>query len=63
MTNTKTLQELIEQALALLEEIRQHPEFKALEYSPDVMIGDAILAVQELDWALQEPRYPRIFIE
>ncbi|MHC5932050.1 hypothetical protein [Nostoc sp.] len=53
---TKSLQELIEEALATLNEIRQHPEFRQLDYHPDLMIGDAILALQQLDWAMQEPR-------
>lgn len=54
--NTQSLQQLVDQAQKILDEIRQHPEFKALDYHPDVMIGDAIQAVRELDWALQETR-------
>ncbi|MHC5917780.1 MAG: hypothetical protein ACYTXE_43970 [Nostoc sp.] len=51
---TKSLQELVIDAQKILEQIRQHEEFKTLEYSPDVMIGDAIQALSELDLALFE---------
>ncbi|MBD2508997.1 hypothetical protein H6G91_17170 [Nostoc muscorum FACHB-395] len=55
MTNTKSLQQLVVEAQQILDEIRQHHEFEALDYHPDLMIGDAIHAVKALDWALQEP--------
>ncbi|MBD2564302.1 MULTISPECIES: hypothetical protein [Nostoc] len=46
--NTQPLPELIAQAQQLLTLIRQHPQFKALDYHPDLSIGDAIQALNEL---------------
>ena len=45
-----TLTDLINQSLQLLEEIQQHPDFKNLEYAPDLTIGDAEQALIELKW-------------
>ncbi|RCJ20533.1 hypothetical protein A6770_31455 [Nostoc minutum NIES-26] len=47
------LPELINQAQQLLTQIRQHPQFKALDFHPDVNVADAQQVLTELDWELQ----------
>ncbi|QMS91370.1 hypothetical protein HUN01_28625 [Nostoc edaphicum CCNP1411] len=59
---TKSLNLLIDQARSALEEIRQHPEFIALDYHPDSMIGDAIQACNELDKALNDTRFIHVHL-
>ncbi len=49
---TKSLTLLVDQARSVLEDIRQHPEFKTLDYSPDVTVGDAIASLAELEHRL-----------
>ena len=49
--NTQPLPELIFQAQQLLTQIRQHPQFQALDYHPDLSIGDAIQALNELSFS------------
>ena len=46
--NNQPLPELINQAQQLLTQIHQHPQYKAIEYHPDLSIGDAIQALNEL---------------
>jgi hypothetical protein len=42
------LTELIVQGQEILSAIRQHPEYKALLYHPDLSIADAVQALNEL---------------
>jgi hypothetical protein len=44
------LLDLIDQSLALLNKIQKHPDFKSVEYAPDVTLGDAQQALIELRW-------------
>ncbi|HIK08045.1 MAG TPA: hypothetical protein IGS40_25725 [Trichormus sp. M33_DOE_039] len=46
--NTQSLAELIAQGQEILSAIRQHPEYKALLYQPDLSIADAVQALNEL---------------
>lgn len=50
--NTQALPELINQAQQLLTQIRQHPQYKALDYHPDVNVADAQQALTELVFEL-----------
>jgi hypothetical protein len=50
MTESKELSTLINQSLALIEQIQKHPDFQAVEYSPDLTLGDAQQALLELHW-------------
>lgn len=50
------LTDLVAQALELLTKIQNHRDFKAVEYSPDLTVGDAQQALIELRWeALPNP--------
>jgi hypothetical protein len=49
----KTLIELVNQAQSIIHQIRQHPNFKHLDYYPDLTIGDASQALGYLQWELQ----------
>lgn len=51
--NTQPLPELIAKGQEILEAIRQHPQFKALDFHPDVNVSDAQQALIELGWELQ----------
>ncbi|BAY95874.1 MULTISPECIES: hypothetical protein [unclassified Tolypothrix] len=46
--NYQPLPELVNTAQKLLIDIRQHPHFKSLNYNPDVTIGDACQALNDL---------------
>jgi hypothetical protein len=50
MTESKELSTLINQSLALIDQIQKHPDFQAVEYSPDLTLGDAQQALLELRW-------------
>jgi hypothetical protein len=50
--NQQPLHDLIQQAKDLISEIQTHPEVTDLEYSPDVTLGDAQQALNELAWEL-----------
>ena len=50
MTESKELSTLINQSLALIDQIQKHPDFKATEYHPDLTLGDAQQAFLELRW-------------
>lgn len=56
ITETKELSKLISQSLTLIEKIKSHPQFKLVEYSPDLTLGDAQQALIELQSEL--PIYP-----
>ncbi|MBH8577080.1 hypothetical protein I8752_29680 [Nostocaceae cyanobacterium CENA369] len=49
--SSQPLPDLIAQAQQLLTQIRQHPQFQALDYHPDLSIGDAIQALNELSFS------------
>ncbi|MBD2681560.1 MULTISPECIES: hypothetical protein [Nostoc] len=53
MMKTQALPELIAQGQEILSAIRQHPQFKALDFQPDVNVADAQQALTELGWELQ----------
>lgn len=53
MMKTQALSELIAQGQEILSAIRQHPQFVALDFHPDVNVADAQQALIELTWELQ----------
>ncbi|MEA5504848.1 hypothetical protein VB735_17390 [Halotia wernerae UHCC 0503] len=57
--NQQSLPELISQCQELLSEICQHPEYKALDYHPDVTLGDATQALNELNWSVDSANESR----
>ncbi|MBD2364771.1 hypothetical protein H6G36_26975 [Anabaena minutissima FACHB-250] len=48
VATVENLHQLTEQAIALLQQIKQHPQLKTIEYSPDFTVTDALAAVTEL---------------
>jgi hypothetical protein len=56
MTQTRELSNLINQSLTLIEKIKSHPQFKLVEYSPDLTLGDAQQALIELQSELRNPQ-------
>ena len=58
ITKNQELSNLIDQSLALLNQIQKHPDFQALEYHPDVTLGDAQQALIELHWETLPPDQP-----
>ncbi|MEA5504425.1 hypothetical protein VB735_15135 [Halotia wernerae UHCC 0503] len=50
---SKTLIELVIQAQLTINQIREHPNFKYLDYYPDLTIADASQALGYLEWELQ----------
>ena len=60
-TEQTELTDLVEQALELLTKIQNHRDFKAVEYSPDLTLGDAEQALIELRWETV-PKSPRLDI-
>jgi hypothetical protein len=51
MLNSQALNELVGEALLILQEINKHPQYKALQkqgYSPDLNIADAVTALEYL---------------
>jgi hypothetical protein len=53
---TRTIQELVNQSLETIQEIKNHPHFKTLNYQPDVTLGDAQQALIELQSELRNPQ-------
>jgi hypothetical protein len=49
--SANSLPELVSQALELLGQIRQHPQFKGLRFDCDVAIGDVKQYFNYLEWA------------
>ncbi|MEA5559349.1 hypothetical protein [Nodularia spumigena] len=60
-TEQTELTDLLDQALEVLAKIKNHRDFKAVEYSPDVTVGDAEQALIELRWETL-PKSPRLNI-
>jgi hypothetical protein len=56
MTETRELSKLINQSLTLIEKIKNHPQFKTLNYQPDITLGDAQQALIELQSELCNPQ-------
>lgn len=48
LTNTYNLNTLLTQAQSILNQIKHHPDYQNINYSPDVTITDALAAVEEL---------------
>jgi hypothetical protein len=48
--SANSLPELVSQALELLGQIRQHPQFKGLRFDCDVAIGDVKQYFNYLEW-------------
>ncbi|MCF2152318.1 hypothetical protein IQ276_039225 [Desmonostoc muscorum LEGE 12446] len=48
--NTQALPELIAQAQELLQAIRQHPQYQALQIDADVTLGDVSQFFNTLQW-------------
>ena len=60
--NSQPLTELIATGQEILQAIHQHPDYKALNYYPDLSIGDAIQALNELNFeVLPNPEPLQIF--
>jgi hypothetical protein len=54
MTNqeSKELRQLIKNAYLALAVIQDSPHFQKVEYSPDLTLGDAVTALEYLEWEL-----------
>ena len=61
LTKQTELTDLVDQALELLTKIQKHTDFKAVEYSPDLTVGDAEQALIELRWETL-PQSPKLDI-
>jgi hypothetical protein len=48
ITNTDTLNNLLNQAQSILKKIKHHPDYQSIDYAPDFTITDALAAVEEL---------------
>jgi hypothetical protein len=58
----QALPELIAQGQEILSAIRQHPDYQTLDYHPDLSIGDAVQALNELSFeVLSSPQPIKIF--
>ena len=51
-TEAKQLRELIKTAYLALADIQESKQFQAIDYSPDLTIGDSISALEYLEWEL-----------
>ena len=60
-TKQTELTDLVNQALELLTKIQNHRDFKSIEYSPDLTLGDAEQALLELRWNIPQPPLSYIF--
>jgi hypothetical protein len=58
--SVESLPKLVSQAQEILTQIRQHPRFKHLQYSPDLSISDACQALGYLQWELEAEGYQTI---
>lgn len=48
LTNTDNLNTLLTQAQSILKQIKRHPDYQNINYSPDFTITDALAAIEEL---------------
>ena len=60
-TEQTELTDLVDQALEVIAKIQNHRDFKAVEYSPDLTLGDAQQALLELRWETL-PQSPKLDI-
>ena len=60
-TEQLELTDLVDQALEVIAKIQNHRDFKAVEYSPDLTVGDAEQALIELRWQTL-PQSPKLDI-
>ncbi|MBW4565329.1 MAG: hypothetical protein KME32_30435 [Mojavia pulchra JT2-VF2] len=51
---------LIDAAQLILEEIARHPDFEALDYQPDLTLGDAQTALSYLKCELETNQKPSV---
>lgn len=51
--SANSLPELVSQAQQLLIQIKEHPQYKILDFHGDVTAGDAQQFLTELNWELQ----------
>jgi hypothetical protein len=56
--SSPNLYTLVDAAKFILNEIAAHPDFIALEYSPDLTIGDAQTALSYLKQELEDNQQP-----
>ncbi|WP_414528459.1 hypothetical protein [Nodularia chucula] len=61
MSSQTELTDLVEQALEVIAKIQNHRDFKSIEYSPDLTLGDAEQALIELRWNIPQPPLSYIF--
>ncbi|MBW4565944.1 MAG: hypothetical protein KME32_33665 [Mojavia pulchra JT2-VF2] len=54
---------LIDAAQLILEEIARHPDLKALDYQPDLTIGDALTALSYLKCELETNQKPSVSLK
>ncbi|MBD2492080.1 hypothetical protein [Aulosira sp. FACHB-615] len=54
---------LVESAQFLISQIEKHPDYQALDYHPDLTIGDAQTALSYLKCELEENQQPSVVLE
>ncbi|BBD63214.1 hypothetical protein NIES2109_60640 (plasmid) [Nostoc sp. HK-01] len=54
---------LAESAKYLISQIEKHPDYQALDYQPDLTIGDAQTALSYLKCELEDNQQPSIVFE
>ena len=57
--DSKQLRQLIKAAYHALANIQDSGQFQAIEYSPDLTLGDAISALEYLEWELGDESQER----
>lgn len=53
-SNTLEILELINQARETLHQIKQHPTYQKLTYTPDITITDALASLDELQYEIEQ---------
>lgn len=59
-TEQTELTDLVDQALEVIAKIQNHRDFKFVEYSPDLTVGDAEQALIELRWETLPKYSPKL---
>lgn len=57
--DSKQLRQLIKTAYLALAAIDDSPQFKKINYSPDLTLGDAVTALEYLEWELGDEAHER----
>ncbi|GAX38883.1 hypothetical protein [Nodularia sp. NIES-3585] len=57
--DSKQLRQLIKIAYNALANIQDSKQFKSIEYSPDLTLGDAVTALEYLEWELGDEAQER----